>query len=87
MITIDTETETKLREVLGSDLDRIAREALIAEAYRTGKLSIGQTARLLDLSIDGAHGFMKERGIAVNYTRADFDADCEGLRERRGADQ
>jgi predicted HTH domain antitoxin len=85
MITIDHETETMLREVLGQDLDRIARDALIAEAYRTGKLSIGQAARLLDLSIHDAYGFMKDRGIPVNYTLADFEADTAGLRELRNA--
>lgn len=85
MITIDHETESRLREVLGSDLERIAREALIAEAYRMGKLSIGQVARLLGVSINDAYGFMKERGIAVPYTLTDFNSDCEGLRELRNA--
>ncbi len=87
MIAIDQETESKLREVLGGDLDRIARDTLIAEAYRTGKLSIGQAARLLDLSIHDAYGFLKDRGIPVNYTLADFEADCEGLRELRNVAQ
>jgi len=85
MITIDREIESKLREVLGPGIDRIARDALIAEAYRTGKLSIRQVARLLDLSIHETYGFMKDRGIPVSYTLADFDADCEGLRELRNA--
>lgn len=84
MITIDPETESKLREVLGRDLERIAEESLIAEAYRTGKLSIGQAARLLGLAINDAYGFMKERGIPVNYSLSDFDADCEDLRGLRG---
>lgn len=83
MITIDQETESKLREVLGHELDRIAGESLIAEAYRTAKLSIGQAARLLGRSIDDAYGFMKDRGIPVNYTLSDFDADRENLRELR----
>lgn len=83
MITIDDATEAKLREILGQDLDRIARDALIVEAYRTGKLSIGQAARLLDLSIHDAYGFIKDRGVPVNYTLSDFDSDCEGLRELR----
>lgn len=83
MIAIDPETETKLREVLGMDLEQAAKEALIAEAYRKSKLSIGQAARLLHLSVNDAHGFMKERGIAVNYTLADFDSDCQGLRDLR----
>jgi predicted HTH domain antitoxin len=83
MITIDQETESKLRQILGQDMDRIARDALVAEAYRTGKLSIGQAARLLGLSIHEAYGFMKERRIPVSYGLADFDADCESLRDLR----
>ncbi len=85
MINIDQETESKLREVLGTDIEAIARDALIAEAYRTGKLSIGQAARLLDKSINDCYGFMKDRGIPVNYTMEDFEADCRSLRELRDA--
>ncbi len=83
MITIDHETESKLRQILGQDMDRIARDALVAEAYRTGKLSIGQAARLLGLFIHEAHGFMKERRIPVSYGLDEFDADCAGRRELR----
>lgn len=83
MIRIDQNIEAKLREILGQDLDRIARDALIAEAYRTGKLSIGQAARMLDMSINDAYGFMKDRGIPVNYTLADFESDIIGLQETR----
>ena len=81
MIGLDHETECKLREVFGQDFDTIAREALIAEAYRKGKLSIGQAAHLLGFSINDAYGFMKQRGIAVNYTLSDFEADRASLRE------
>jgi len=84
-ILLDHEVESKLREVLGQELDQIAGEALIAEAYRKSRLSIGQAARLLGLSINDAYGFMKERGIPVNYTLEDFESDREGLRELRGA--
>jgi predicted HTH domain antitoxin len=83
MIAIDCETETKLREILGMEFERTAKEALVAEAYRKSKLSIGQAAHFLDLSINDAYGFMKEHGIPVNYTLADFDSDCENLRELR----
>ena len=81
MIGLDHETECKLREVFRKDFDEIAREALIAEAYRKGKLSIGQAAHLLGFSINDAYGFMKQRGIAVNYTLSDFEADRASLRE------
>lgn len=83
MISIDEETESTLRETLGPDADRIVREAAIAEAYRTGKLSIGRAARLLGLSVNDAYGFMRDRGISVNYTLADFQSDCKNLRELR----
>jgi len=83
MITIDQEVKARLRQILGQDVDRIALDALVAEAYRTGKLSIGQAARLPGLSIHEAHGSMKERRIPVGYNLADFDADCEGLSELR----
>lgn len=85
MITIDHESEVKLRQVLGEELDRVAKEALIAEAYRTAKLSIGQAAHLLGVCINDAYGFMKARGIPVNYTLSDFEADCESLAELRNA--
>lgn len=74
-INLDPEVEAKLREALGPDLDRAAREALVAEAYRMSRLSIGQAARLLDLSIDAAYGFMKQRGISVGYDLDDFESD------------
>ncbi len=85
MIAIDSETEAKLREALGTDFDRTAKEGLIAEAYRKSKLSIGQAAHLLGLSINDAYGFMKEREIPVNYTLSDFESDCRSLRELRAA--
>jgi len=87
MIALDHETECKLREVFGQGFDEIAREALIAEAYRKGKLSIGQAAHLLGLSVNDAHGFMKQRGIPVNYTLSELEADCASLHELGKASQ
>jgi predicted HTH domain antitoxin len=31
--------------------------------------------------VNDAYGFMKQRGIPVNYTLSDLEADCESLRE------
>lgn len=83
MIALDQETERKLREVFGAEFDEIAREALIAEGYRRSRLSIGQVAHLLGTSINDAYGFMKQRGIAVNYTLPDLEADLNSLRDTR----
>lgn len=83
MITLDAQIESKLRQVLGPDLDEITTEVLVAEAYRQGKLSVGQVARLLKRSINDAYLFLKERRIPVTYSLSDFESDCEGLRELR----
>lgn len=83
MIRIDQKIEEPLREAVGPALEKLVRDGILAEAYRQGALSIGQIARILGLSIDGAYGFMKERGIPVNYTAADLDADLATLRELR----
>lgn len=66
--------EEQLRQQLG-DLPQAAKEALAIEAYRTEKLSIGQVAELLDLTVDGAHGFMKSRGVTTTFSLADLEQD------------
>ncbi|GMU21966.1 MAG: hypothetical protein AMXMBFR13_20540 [Phycisphaerae bacterium] len=85
MTTLDHQTEAKLREVVGYDCGALDGEALIAEAYRVGRRSIGQATRLLHISVNDAYGFMKERAIPINYSLADFESDCEGRRELRDA--
>ena len=68
-ITIDIPKaiEEQLTAGWGVDLGRAAKEALAAEGYRAGVLSLGQVAELLGLSIDAADGFLK-RGASRSHS-------------------
>ena len=59
----------------GGELGRRALEALAIEGYRTEGLSLGQVADMLSLTINEADGFLKERGIPLLSTLADYDHD------------
>jgi predicted HTH domain antitoxin len=67
--------EESLRQNLGRDLALEARDALLAEAYRRAKISVRELASVLGVSIDGAHGFLKARGVPLNYSLDDLDQD------------
>ena len=66
----------------GGDLPRAALEALATEAYRERKISHSQLRRLLGfetrMEVDG---FLKERGVELEYTAEDLQRDRETLRE------
>jgi len=74
--------EQQLRRDLG-DLPQAAKEALLIEAYRLGKLSIGRLARTLGLGVAEADQWLGQRGIPINYSFDDFRADQQTLRELR----
>lgn len=79
-IRIPPAIEEELRKQLG-DLDLAAKEALAIESYRTEKLSIGQVAELLELTVYEAEGFMKERGVSAPCTLADLEHDRATLKQ------
>lgn len=79
---LQEDLERQLRRELG-DLGEAAREALLIEAYRRGKLSIGRLAGTLGMGVVEADAWLAERGIPLNYDFADFQADQETLRELR----
>ena len=58
---LPAEIEKSLRREL-VDLDQVAKQALAVEAFRSGKLSLGQFAEILGLSSYEADGFLKQRG-------------------------
>jgi predicted HTH domain antitoxin len=66
----------------GGDLSRAALEALATEAYRERKISHSQLRRLLGfetrMEVDG---FLKERGVELEYTVEDLERDRETLRK------
>jgi predicted HTH domain antitoxin len=75
--------EEQLRRDLG-DLGQAAREALLIEAYRKGKLSIGRLARTLGMGVLDADQWLATRGVPLNYGWGEFEADLKTLRELRG---
>jgi predicted HTH domain antitoxin len=57
----------------GREIARELLERAVLEAYRAGAISIGRLAEILDLSIDEALGFLKERQIGSQLTVEDMD--------------
>ncbi len=80
---LEDDLEGQLRQELG-DLGQVAREALLIEAYRRGKLSIGRLARTLGLGVLEADRWLAERGVPLNYTYEDLMADRKVTDELRG---
>lgn len=64
-----------------SDLNRLALEGLVAEAYRLRKLTKGDVSRLLNLSWHKTEEFLKERQGFLVYTEDDLKNDVETLNQ------
>lgn len=58
-----------------SDVSRQMLEAFAIENYRQEKMSLGQIAELLGLSIDEANAFLKKHRIPLLYDFADLAED------------
>ena len=64
------------------DLPRQALEALAVEAYRTGALTESQVRRLLRLETRfEVHSLLKDHGVPLRYSEADFEDDLATHRE------
>jgi Uncharacterised protein family (UPF0175). len=61
----------------GQDLSRAALEALVAESCREHRLSDHQAAQILGLSRHELDGFLKARGVFLDYSIDDFRRECE----------
>lgn len=67
-------------QLSGGDLARLALEVIAIERYRAAEeLSLGQVAEMLGLTTYKADGFLKERGVPLNYTLEDMDWDSATL--------
>jgi predicted HTH domain antitoxin len=64
---------------VGGDISRQMLEAYAIENYRQEKMSLGQLAELLDLSLDEANAFLKKRNIPLNYGLDDLDEDLRAV--------
>lgn len=81
--------EDELRRAFGERLDDEVRVAVIAEGFRTEQLSIGQVARLLDLTIEQANALMMRRGVRQSGpTLEEIERESSELAQRldRGRD-
>ena len=80
-IDISQDAERTLRAEWGGNLEQAAKEALLIESYRTGKITVGFLAQILGLSRWEAESWLGSRGINWNYDLSDLEAD-----RRTGAD-
>jgi len=75
-LNIPDEHAEALRRAWGGDLDRAAIEALAIEGYRTGKFGAATVGRLLaHASRWDTERWLAERGVPINYTPEDLEAD------------
>jgi predicted HTH domain antitoxin len=68
-----------LYQQLGPNLEQAAKEALAASWYQAEKLSIGQVAEFLGVSVYEAEGVMKRHHVAAPYSLEDFEHDRDTL--------
>ena len=78
-IEIPEQVRESLEEQFGQDLTQAAKEALAIAWYQAEKLSIGQVAELLGMSVYDAEGFMKARHVDAPYSLDDYQQDRETL--------
>lgn len=63
-----------------ADLDEAAKQALLIDAYRTGKLSIGRLAQAIGQSVTQTHDWLAQHRVGPNYTADDLASDQDTLR-------
>jgi predicted HTH domain antitoxin len=79
-------SESAFRRAFGEDLDRAALEALTVEGYRTGKLSLGEVAKVLELETTiAAQEWLADRDVSLNYSLSELEADRATLWRVLGA--
>ncbi len=84
IIPIPKGIEDQLEADFGHDLVRAAREALAIKGYRTERLSLGQVAQFLGVSIMEADHCLKEREVPLVYSVDDVERDREALKKAVG---
>ena len=78
--TVDLpDIEDDLREEY-DDLAVAAREALLIDAYRTGRVSLGWLADALALGPSAAEAWLADRGVDRPCDAADLEVDRADLR-------
>jgi len=78
-------SEAAFHRAFGQDLDQAALEALSIEGYRAGKLSLGEVAQALGIETTAAAlEWLGSRGVPLNYSLEDLQADRETLQRLLG---
>jgi len=75
---ISKQAEEALRAEWG-DLAQAAKEALLMESYRAGKISIGFLAEILGMGVVQADEWLAQRGVPLNYSEKDVEEDRKVL--------
>jgi predicted HTH domain antitoxin len=70
--------EQHLRLEFG-DLGQAAKEALLIESYREGRLSIGRIAPILGKGVIETQAWLADHGAPLNYSLEDLKSDRETL--------
>ncbi len=83
LIDIPKEVEDDLRAEWGN-LEQAAKEALLIESYRSGKISIGYLAQILGMGVIEAENWLGQRGVTWNYSVEDLAADRKTLADLFG---
>ena len=81
-IELPADLEARLRAAT-LDFEADMKRALTIELYREGRITVGQLARILDVSRYGADGVLKDAKVYYDQKIEDVIADSEGLRELR----
>lgn len=83
-IELPPNIESRLRAEM-ADLDDIAKLGLAVEAFRNGKLSVGQFAELLGVSQYAADGLLKERGVILPMSEDELAGERQALERLIGS--
>ena len=71
-------------EAKWGNIEKRALELLAADAYRAKAINSAQVGRMLNLSTGlQVDALLKQEGVPLHYTEADFEQDIQTLRELR----
>ncbi len=78
-IDIPDTLRASLQDQLGQNLAQAAKEAMAIAWYQAERLSIGQVAELLGISVYAAEGLMKQHHVNAPFSIEDYEHDRETL--------
>lgn len=78
-IDIPDALRAPLEDQLGQNLAQAAKEAMAIAWYQAEKLSIGQVAELLGISVYEAEGLMKRHHVDATFSLEDYEHDRQTL--------